>query len=102
MGSLFVLFVAAHLLIDLGIPSLPGAFRFDPDTSVMGVRIPARQAPDLQPSSALPRETGPTLLRVARMPGDPKPGAATPVPIAFPRRHDPARDRSPENSTDDH
>jgi len=48
MKLLFVLLVTLQLLIDLAMPSLPGAFRFNPDESAIGVRVQPVQAQDLK------------------------------------------------------
>lgn len=53
MKAFFILFVALHLLIDLAMPSLPGAFRFNPDESVVAVRVEPVPAQDLKPATWL-------------------------------------------------
>ena len=43
------IFVLIHLVIDLAAPSLPGAFRFNPDESVLAVRVQPVQVEVLRP-----------------------------------------------------
>lgn len=96
MKSLFNLFVVVHLLIDLAMPSLPGAFRFNPDESVVGIRVqsvqtqplgPALKADLLGKSVALPRLDTKTT---AEPQGETD---ALRVVVLLPRR-DPSSDRS--------
>jgi hypothetical protein len=69
MKLVFILFLVAHLLIDLAMPSLPGAFRFNPDESVVGVRVQPFQPPDLKPVAQmdLPPESFALPIRAMKM-----------------------------------
>ena len=68
MPIVFILFLVAHLLIDLAMPSLPGAFRFNPDESVVGVRV--QPAPDQKPVAQmdLPPESFALPIRAMKPP----------------------------------
>lgn len=100
---LLVLFVAGHLLIDLAMPSLPGAFRFNPDESVVGLRVQPVQAQDLEPIRQMDSLWGPFEL--------PRLTMRTPVAlerrvnagdlIVFLPRRNPSSDRSPQGLTED-
>jgi hypothetical protein len=104
MKRLFVLFVVLHLMADVAMPSLPGAFRFDPDESVAGIRVRAVHLQDmaahlqvnwLQESSETPR-----VEVKGRLIPDGRPRA--PDVAAFLPRRDPSVDRSPQGRTEDH
>ena len=104
MKALFILFVSLHLLIDLAMPSLPGAFRFNPDESVVGVRVQPVQVQEVKPAAQL------DLVRAAlesrrveiKLPVDPPRSTNAPVLNAFLPRRDPSADRSARRSPDDH
>lgn len=104
MKPLFILFVVVHLLIDLAMPSLPGAFRFNPDESAEAVRVQSVQGQDLKPGTpvdlALWRFELPRL--VGKMPVVPLRRRIAPGLTAFLPRRDPSPDRSPQGSTEDH
>ena len=103
MKSVFILFVVIHLLADLAMPSLPGAFRFNPDESVVGVRVEPLHAQDLKPTPQvdlrrepveLPRfQLKPSLDRPARI-------MAPDLIVLLPRR-DPSPDPSAQGSIED-
>lgn len=103
MKSLFILFIAVHLLVDLAMPSLPGAFRFNPDESVVGIRVQSVQAQDLRPA------VGMDLLwksfelpRVAMTtPVDPQRKTNTPDLFVFLPRRDPSPDPSLQQRAED-
>ncbi len=104
MKHLFTLFVLVHLLIDLAAPSLPGAFRFNPDESVVAVKVQAVQAQDFRPASQPnPGKEFSDLFRPPRQnlaqPGEPVP--APDLVTLLPRR-DPSADRSLPSSPEDH
>jgi len=96
MKFFFVLFVAVHLLMDLAMPSLPGAFRFNPEESVAGIRAPANSA------QAVRREPRMDLLeesfqpaRLAMLPCIPQRSAKpSDLVVLLPRRN-----RSPDQSS---
>lgn len=103
MKAFFILFVALHLLIDLAMPSLPGAFRFNPDESVVAVRVEPVPAQDLKPAAwldvrreffELPRLETKALIE-ARLRTD------TPDVIVLLPRRDPSADRSSPHQTED-
>ena len=104
MKLLFVLFVSIHLLIDLAMPSLPGAFRFNPDESAVGVRVQSVQALDLKPATQVDLVLWPfELPRLkGKTPVDPPRRINAPELIAFLPRRDPSPDRSLQGSTEDH
>jgi hypothetical protein len=100
---LFVIFVAVHLLTDLALPSLPGAFRFNPDESVAGVREEPVQAQDREPApqegrlwASLPAP-GPETKILANS----KKGLNTPGPIVLLPRRNPSADQPSEEPTKD-
>lgn len=103
MKQLFVLFVVAQLLIDLAMPFLPGAFRFNPDESVVGVRVHSVQAYDLKPIAQMdlardamttPRVETKTLVERHKR-------ARAPDLVVFLPRRDPSPDRSLKRLPDD-
>lgn len=103
MKSLFILFIAVHLLADLAMPSLPGAFRFDPDESAVGVRVQAVQAQDLRPTVGMDllRESF-ELPRVAmKTPVGAQRKTNTLDLIVFLPRRDPSPDRSLQQRAED-
>ncbi|MBI4240263.1 MAG: hypothetical protein HY613_00985 [Candidatus Rokubacteria bacterium] len=103
MKPVFILFVVIHLLVDLAMPSLPGAFRFNPDESVVGVRVGPVHAQELKPTPPvdlrwepvdLPRfELKPSLDRPARI--------TVPDLIVLLPRRDPSPDPSAQGSIED-
>ncbi|MBI4608245.1 MAG: hypothetical protein HY726_04475 [Candidatus Rokubacteria bacterium] len=103
MRSLFSLFLVFHLLLDLAMPWLPGAFRFNPDESVVGVRAQpvhtsdvalARQADVLREPDALPRLSPKT-------PADPQRWSSAVALIVLLPRRDPSSDPSVPRLTED-
>jgi hypothetical protein len=104
MPPVFILFLVVHLLIDLAMPSLPGAFRFNPDESVMGVRVQPVQAPDLKlvAQMDLPPESFALPVRAMKTHTDSKRKTHAPVLTAFLPRRDPTPDRSLKGSVEDH
>lgn len=99
-----VLFVVVHLLVDLAMPSLPGAFRFNPDESVVGVRVQSIQAQDLKPATQVDLVLWPSELPrlKGKTPIDSPKRINAPELIAFLPRRDPSPDRPPHGSTEDH
>jgi len=104
MKPLFILFVLVHLLIDLAMPSLPGAFRFNPDESAVGVRVQPVQVQDLKPvpqvdwllrSFEFPR------LEI-KIPVDSRRRVNIPDLILSLPRRDPSSDRPVPRLTEDH
>jgi hypothetical protein len=104
MKRLFILFVLVHLLIDLAAPSLPGAFRFNPDESVVGVKVQTVQPHDFKPPlQANPGREFLDLPRLAmKSPVEPQRWASAPDLIALLPRRDPSSDRSLQGSSEDH
>ena len=101
MKSLFILFVVVHLLIDLAMPSLPGAFRFNPDESAIGVRVQPLQPQDLKPAPEVDLLWQSfELPRVEMMTVDPRGRINAPYLIVFLPRRDPSPDRSPRQRTE--
>lgn len=104
MKPLFILFVAIHLLIDLAMPSLPGAFRFNPDESAVAVRLEPVQVQDLKP--ALQVDVRRALFEFPRSQmtetADASPTMRAPVAIVLLPRRDPSPDRSLPRLTEDH
>ena len=102
MNPLLILFVAVHLLVDLGMPSA-GAFRFNPDESMVAVRVQPVQAQDF----ACPPQADP--LRVAvetqrlelTVSMDLRRKGNAPNLIVFLPRRDPSSDRSPQSLAED-
>ena len=103
MKQPFVLFVVAHLVMYLAMPSLPGAFRFNSDESVVGIRVQPVQAHELRPAAqldlarealALPRVEMKTLV-------EPHKRVRAPNLIVFLPRRDPSPDRSLQRSVED-
>ena len=96
MRPFFTLFVVIHLLIDLAMPSLPGAFRFNPDESAVGVRVEPIHAQNLKPALRvdLHREAFelPRLQMVT--PVDLQTRISDPELIVLLPRRDPSSDRS--------
>jgi len=99
-----ILFVAVHLLIDLAIPSLPGAFRFNPDESAVGLRMQTVQTQDPAPSpqvrslwmtAELPRLERKTSAGLRRE-------VKAPDLLAFLPRRDPSPNQSRKGSGEDH
>ncbi len=99
MKRLFILFVLVHLVMDVAIPSA-GAFRFNPDESVVALPVqpflaqdlaPAPQAEPLGLAFELPRLAPRVLIpRNLKVPGL--------IPL-LPRR-DPSSDLSPQSPTE--
>jgi len=101
MKSLFILFVAVHLLIDLAMPSWPGAFRFNPDESAVGVRVQLLQPQDLKPTPEVDLLWQSfELPRVEMKLVDPRGRINTPHLIVFLPRRDPSPERSPQQRTE--
>lgn len=104
MKPLFILFVMIHLLADLAMPSLPGAFRFNPDESAVAVRVEPFQAQDLKPVSQV------DLLREAfqfprlelRIPVFSHRRSTAPDLIVTLPRRDPSSDRPLPRPAEDH
>ena len=103
MKSLFILFVIVYLLIDLAMPSLPGAFRFDPDESAVGVRVQPVQAQNLKPAQAVDslRESFEQAQVAMKTPTGPQRRMNTPDLIVFLPRRDPSPDRSLQHRAED-
>jgi hypothetical protein len=104
LKPLFILFVAIHLLIDLAMPTLPGAFRFNVDESVLGIRAQAVQIQHFKPAPLVNRLLGFSDLQrlETRTPVDPpREVNATDLTLLLPRR-DPSADRSLPRLTEDH
>lgn len=103
MKPLFILFVSLHLLIDLAMPSLPGAFRFNLDESVVGVRVQPVQVQDVKPAAPDLLPEALELRRVEiKIPVDPQRRIDTPDLILSLPRRDPSSDRSAPRLTEDH
>lgn len=102
MKRVFILFVVGHLVMDLAVPSA-GAFRFNPDESVVAVRVQPVQAQDL---ASAPRAEP---LRVAvevpylelTVSADLRGNRNAPDLIALLPRRDPSSDRSPQSLSED-
>jgi hypothetical protein len=101
MRRLLILFVMVHLLMDLAIPSA-GAFRFNPDESLVGLRVQhvrgqeidrAPQAEPLRAAVESPRPSVPVSL-------DPAGVGSVPDFIRLLPRRNPWGDRSPKNPTE--
>lgn len=103
MKSFFTLFVVIHLLIDLAMPSLPGAFRFNPDESAVGVRVEPTHAQNFKPALQvdLHREAFelPRLQMV--IPVDFQTRITDPDLIVLLPRRDPSPDRSLQRLLED-
>jgi len=104
MKQLFVLFVTLHLVIDLAMPSLLGAFRFNPDESVVGIRVQPVHAQDLQLAPRVDRLLGSFELPRLEMktPVDPKKDVNAPDLIVLLPRRDLSSDRPLQRLTEDH
>lgn len=104
MKPFFGLFVAIHLLIDLAMPSLPGAFRFNPAESVAGVRVQPTQLQDVKPAARLDllREALELRRVESKAPVDLRRNINAPELNAFLARRDPSAERSPRRSPGDH
>ena len=104
MKTLLVLFVAAHLVLDLAMPSLPGAFRFNPDESAVGVRVAPVHVQDLRPApqTDLPRAAFERLRLEMKLPVEPQSRVHMRELTVFLPRRDPSTDRSPQAPTEDH
>lgn len=100
--SLFVLFVVVHLLVDLAVPS-SGAFRFNPDESVVGVRVQPVQPQDFRPVPQVdPLQASFEAPRVELgTPDDLRARQAAPELIAALPRRDPSSDRSLQRRSED-
>jgi hypothetical protein len=104
MKTISILFVVVHLLVDLAIPSLPGAFRFNPDESVVAVRVQIAQAQDLDSVPQL----GPPWMTVEVPRLEPKLSIGlrrtvnAPELIALLPRRDPSPNQSRHGSAEDH
>lgn len=102
MNSRFALFVALYLLIDLADPTVPGAFRFDPDESVLGTRVKVVRSQDLigipqtepYPSVQVPQPV--IVAPYSAIPFPPAPAILTLLP-----RRNPSSDQSSANSGED-
>ncbi len=104
MKRLFILFVLVHLLIDLAAPSLPGAFRFNPDESVVGVKVQAVQLQDCKPAAQVSPHwefLEPSRLD-AKILGDSERNVGIPGLITLLPRRDPSPDRPLQGSSEDH
>ena len=104
MKRVAILFVLLHLLVDLAIPSWPGAFRFNPDESVVAVRVETVQAHDL--ASAIQGSSLQMTVELPRLDLKPSVGLRrslnVPDLFAFLPRRDPSPDQSRKGSTEDH
>ncbi|MBI4561989.1 MAG: hypothetical protein HY724_08080 [Candidatus Rokubacteria bacterium] len=103
MKAFFILFVALHLLIDLAMPSLPGAFRFNPDESAVAVRVEPVEVEDLKPAPRLDlrRELFELPRRGTKALLDARLRTYTPDVIVLLPRRDPSADRSSPHQTED-
>lgn len=103
MKPIFILFVVVHLLTDLALPSLPGAFRFNPDESVAGIRVQQRAAQDLRAAPQPERlREGALLPRVEKqIPVHPRWNAAPPDLLVLLPRRTPSSDGSPQQLSED-
>ena len=101
MKRLFILFVVLHLLMDLALPSA-GAFRLNPDESVVGLRVQPVQAQELAaPPQGQPRRSTVDLPRLAlKVPADFRGSQNLPDIIPLLPRRDPSADRSLPSPTD--
>jgi hypothetical protein len=98
---LFIPLLVVHLLIDLAMPSLPGAFRFNPDESVVGILVQPVQShefPASQMGSPLTSFTLPD--RPVRTSTVSIPNANATILVAFLPRRDPTADRSVKSAED--
>ncbi len=102
MNPLFILFAVAHLVMDLAVPSA-GAFRFNPDESVVAVRVQPVQAQDL--ASTPKTEPLRVAVEIRRLEltvsADPRRNGNAPDLIALLPRRDPSSDRSPQSLSED-
>ena len=101
MKRLFILFVAVHLMMDLAVPSA-GAFRFNPDESVVALRVQPFQAQELAvPPQVEPFRLAVKLPRLA-LPASPDSRRSVNLPDLLPLlpRGDPSSDRSPHSPTE--
>ena len=101
--SLLVLFLAVHLTADLAMPSLPGAFRFNPDESVVGVPVEPIQAEGLGPAPSGDSSweaLGLSDLGVGSPPGIQQ-ATSAPVPAVILPRRDTSSDRPPDSVGED-
>jgi len=102
MKRVFILFAVGHLVMDLAVPSA-GAFRLNPDESVVAVRVQPVQAQDFAcPPQADPLrvavETRRLELTVSMdLRGN---GNTRDLIVLLPRR-DPSSDRSPQSLAED-
>ncbi|MBI4591023.1 MAG: hypothetical protein HY725_19525 [Candidatus Rokubacteria bacterium] len=102
MRRLFILFVMVHVVADLAIPSA-GAFRFNPDESVVALRVQPAQAQDL--SSAPPAGSLRLAVELPRLPmqvfHDPRRNTDLPDLVPLLPRRAPSSDRPSQSSTED-
>jgi hypothetical protein len=101
---LLVLFVVVHLLVDLAMPSLPGAFRFNFDESVAAVRAPAPPLEELARGVQVDflRESSDAPRLEIKAPVQPQRRVyASGLMVLLPRR-DPSSDRASQRLAEDH
>jgi len=102
MRRFAILFVVVHLLIDLAMPSLPGAFRFNPDESAVAIRIQPVQLPDIQRATHAGFESFDLPRTPLRMPLELIRKASAPGLLPPLARRDPSPDFSRQTASEDH
>lgn len=102
MKRLFILFVLAHVVMDLAVPSA-GAFRFNPDESVVALRVQPVQGQELaSPPRGEPLRMAIDLPRLTLQASvDLRMNGNLSNRIALLPRRDPSSDLSPQNATED-
>lgn len=96
MKFLFILFVVGQLLTDLALPSLPGAFRFNPDESVVGVQVSSAQPKELErPAAREPEDVETRRPRVQVPAWPPRTRRASSWITPLPRRNPSAEPSRP-------
>lgn len=98
MRRLFIFFVLLHLPLDLAVPSA-GAFRFNPDESVLALRVQPVQAQELAAPPLMEPVRRPLQLpRLAIQPWlDLRRIGNVPDFVPLLPRRDPSSDRSPQS-----